>query len=164
MRSPRLYSRHLRIDVRSLPGVLKRDLIFTRVLGLFLQAPAHVVVAFQGRGVSFFLNIFFTRTCARGGCNRPSLRAAAFQGSDFSNFVFSKYFFFWLQAPAHAVVALDQVGVLQHFKEETRRGLDVLCVHPQHFAVRCVQMSISLFYILLGLFFVNVRSVLTADR
>ena len=72
--------------------------------------------------------------------------------------------FFWLQAPAHAVVALDQVGVLQHFKEETRRGLDVLCVHPQHFAVRCVQMSISLFYILLGLFFVNVRSVLTADR
>ena len=104
MRSPRLYSRHLRIDVRSLPGVLKRDLIFTRILGLFLQAPAH------------------------------------------------------------AVVALDQVGVLQHFKEETRRGLDVLCVHPQHFAVRCVQMSISLFYILLGLFFVNVRSVLTADR
>jgi len=94
VRSPRLYSRHLRIDVRSLPGVLKRDLIFTRVLGLFLQAPAHVVVAFQGRGVSFFLNIFFTRTCARGGCNRPSLRAAAFQGSDFSNFVFSKYFFF----------------------------------------------------------------------
>jgi len=58
VRSPRLYSRHLRIDVRSLPGVLKRDLIFTRVLGLFLQAPAHVVVAFQGRGVSFFLNIF----------------------------------------------------------------------------------------------------------
>ena len=94
VRSPRLYSRHLRIDVRSLPGVLKRDLIFTRILGLFLQAPAHVVVAFQGRGVSFFLNIFFTRTCSRGGCNRPSLRAAAFQGSDFSNFVFSKYFFF----------------------------------------------------------------------
>ena len=70
VRSPRLYSRHLRIDVRSLPGVLKRDLIFTRVVVLFLQAPAHVVVAidqvcvlqhFKGAIflILFFLNIFF---------------------------------------------------------------------------------------------------------
>jgi hypothetical protein len=69
----------------------------------------------------------------------------------------------FLQAPAHAVVALDQVCVLQHFKEETRRGLDVLRVHSQHFAVRCAQMSLGLFYIILSLFEIDIRSLFTGD-